>query len=268
MTWERIDSCFARLSSRSRTALVAYLTVGDPSVEESAACARAALEAGADILELGVPFSDPTADGPVIAAASHRAIAQGGSLRAALGVARTVRAASDAPIILFTYYNPVMAYGDAELPAAAAEHGADGLLLVDVPPEEGQVLRDAADRAGLAVIPLVAPTTGEEREPLVMARARGFAYYVSLTGVTGAAAAPLEAAGRAAAALRRRWGLPVVVGFGIDSPDKARLVAQQHVDGVVVGTAIVRAIASASNSAARRRAVTELVGALRAGLGG
>jgi len=266
MTRARIETCFERLRQEDRTALVAFLTVGDPSVEDSEKCALAAVQAGADILELGVPFSDPTADGPVIAAASYRAIRQGGSLRAALRVAEAVRQRSDAPIVLFSYYNPILAFGATELPARAAEVGVDGLLLVDVPPEEGHELRDAADAADLAVIPLVAPTTGTERERLVLARARGFIYYVSLTGVTGSAEAPLQQAGRAAARLRERWDLPVVVGFGIDSPAKARLVADEKVDGVVVGTAIVRAIDAAEDSAGRVRAVTDLVGALRAGL--
>jgi tryptophan synthase alpha chain len=266
MTRARIEACFSRLRQERRTALVAFLTVGDPSVEDSEKCALAAVEAGADILELGVPFSDPTADGPVIAAASYRAIRQGGSLRAALSVAEAVRRRSDAPIVLFSYYNPILAFGATELPGHAAELGIDGLLLVDVPPEEGRELRDAADAADLAVIPLVAPTTGAEREPLVLARAQGFIYYVSLTGVTGSAEAPLQQAGKEAARLRERWDLPVVVGFGIDSPAKARLVADEKVDGVVVGTAIVRAIAAADDSTSRVRAVADLVGALRAGL--
>jgi len=266
MTRERIERCFASLRERQRTALIAFLTVGDPSVEESIDCALAAVDAGADLLELGVPFSDPTADGPVIAAASHRAIAQGGSLRAALRVAEAVRQRTEAPIVLFSYYNPVLSFGDSRLPDEAVARGADGLLVVDLPPEEGSALRDAADAAELAVIPLVAPTTGPEREPELVSRASGFIYYVSLTGVTGSARAPLEEAGRAAAQLRRRWSLPVVVGFGIDSAEKARVVAAQGVDGVVVGTAIVRAIASASDAAGRLRAVTDLVAALRGGL--
>jgi tryptophan synthase alpha chain len=266
MTAERIEACFAGLKQAGRTALVAYLTVGEPSVEESAELALAVLEAGADVLELGVPFSDPTADGPVIAAASHRAIQRGGSLRSALNVSRAIRKKSAAPIVLFTYYNPIMAFGDEVLPPAAADAGCDGLLVVDLPPEEGKTLRLAAEQAKLAFIPLVAPTTGRDREPTVVARARGFVYYVSLTGVTGAGGAPLEAAGRAAAELRARTGLPVVVGFGIDSADKARLVAAQGVDGVVVGTAIVRAIGGAADPASRARAVSELVRALRSGL--
>ena len=245
---------------------MAYLTVGDPSVEESVRLAVAAVESGADILELGVPFSDPTADGPVIAAAAHRAIQRGGSLRAALEVARQVRAVSEAPLVLFSYYNPLLAFGAGELPGAAAAAGVDGLLVVDLPPEEGEDLRRAAREADVVTIPLVAPTTGPEREREIVGRARGFIYYVSLTGVTGSGAAPLVEAGQAAVALRERSGLPVVVGFGITSPEKARQVASQGVDGVVVGTAIVNAIATATDAESRERAVRELVGALRAAL--
>jgi tryptophan synthase alpha chain len=266
MTEARIRDCFAELKQRGRTALVAYLTVGDPSVEDSLECALAAIEAGADMLEIGVPFSDPTADGPVIAAASYRAIQHGGSLRAALSLAERVRERHAVPMVLFSYYNPLVAFGERELPAAAVRAGCDGLLVVDLPPEEGAVLRDAADEQQLAIIPLVAPTSDRERERAVLKRARGFIYYVSLTGVTGSGAAPLDEAGRRAAELRQRAGLPVVVGFGIDTPEKARQVAAQGVEGVVVGTAIVKAIAGQSERAARVRAVHDLVSGLRRGL--
>lgn len=266
MTVKRIERCFADLEEQKRTALVAYLTVGDPSIEDSIACAHAAVEAGADVLEIGVPFSDPTADGPVIAAASYRAIQRGASLRSALRVAADVRQKHEVPLVLFSYYNPIVAFGEAELPKAAADAGCDGLLIVDLPPEEGAHVRAAAAAADLAVIPLVAPTTGREREPLLFRNARGFVYYVSLTGVTGSGAAPLEEAGKRAAELRERAGLPVVVGFGIDTPEKARQVAEQGVRGVVVGTAIVKAIASQPDTASRVRAVRELVSGLRRGL--
>jgi tryptophan synthase alpha chain len=264
---DRITRLFERLESEKRPALVAYLTIGDPSVEESIELASAILEAGADALELGVPFSDPTADGPVIAAASYRAIHQGGSLKAALRVAEAVRARnSDAPCILFSYYNPLLAFGEERLPEAARDAGVDGLLVVDLPPEEGRPLFDAVERAGLGFIPLVAPTSGREREPIILERARGFVYYVSVTGVTGTGKAPLEEAGRDAHALQERARLPVVVGFGIDTPDKARIVARQGVRGVVVGTAIVRAIAAGKDAGERIKNVQNLVSELRAGL--
>ncbi len=266
MTVERLTQLFAERRRDGRTVLVVYLCVGDPSVEDSRACALAALEAGADALELGVPYSDPTADGPVIAAASYRAIQNGGSMKSALDVARAVRASSDAPIVLFGYYNPIMAHGDDVLPADAAAAGVDALLIVDLPPEEGRSLRDAAEAARLAVVPLLAPTSDADRERAVLARASGFVYYVSMTGVTGAGHAPLEEAGRSATRLRVRAGLPVVVGFGIDSPQKARAVADQGVDGVVVGTAIVRAMAEQETTPERVRAVGDLVRSLRLAL--
>jgi len=262
----RIEACFGTLEKAGRTALVAYLVIGEPSVEESLDCARAALDAGADILELGVPFSDPTADGPVIAAAAYRAIQHGGSLPAALEVAAALRKHSQAPLVLFSYVNPLLAFGEARLPAAAKAAGIDGLLLVDLPPEEGAELRAAAAREGLCVVPLVAPTTGLAREPRVLAGASGFIYYVSVTGVTGSREAPLAEAAREAAALKTRSGLPVVVGFGIRTPEQARAVADAGVDGIVVGTSIVQAIAEATERGGRTRAVAELVGKLRRGL--
>lgn len=266
MSAERLEKRLAALSAEGKTALVVYLTIGDPSVECSLACAREALRAGADVLELGVPFSDPSADGPVIAAASQRAIRAGGSLRKVLEVARTLRSESEAPLVLFTYLNPIVAFGEELLPSAAAEAGVDALLIVDLPATEPSALRDGAARASLALIPLVAPTTGVEREPSVLRGARGFVYYVSVTGVTGAGHAPLVEAGRAAVGIRARAGLPVVVGFGIDTPEKARAVADTGVDGVVVGSAVVQAIAREAGDEARAAAVQELVSALREAL--
>lgn len=268
MTVERIERTFAKLAGEKRTALVAYLCVGDPSVEDSTACALAAVEAGADMLELGVPFSDPTADGPVIAAAAYRAIHSGGSLRAALGVARAVREKSDAVIVLFTYFNPVMAFGEEALPAAARDAGVDALLVVDLPPEEGRALRAAAKEAGLGFIPLLAPTSDRSREDAAFATASGFVYYVSLTGVTGAAGVSMDDASLRANALRERAKLPVVVGFGVDSGEKARVAHQHGVSGIVVGTAIVKVIASGKDTALRVAGVRALVTELRQGLDG
>jgi tryptophan synthase alpha chain len=267
VTLERIERCFARTRAEKRPALVAYLCVGDPSVEDTLACARAILAAGADLLELGVPFSDPTADGSVIAAAAYRAIHNGGSLRAALKVAAGVRSGSDAPLVLFSYYNPILAFGDARLPAAAVESGVDALLAVDLPPEEGAELRAAARALGLGFVPLLAPTSDAAREQAAFASASGFVYYVSLTGVTGADPVALDEAGRRAVALEQRAGMPVVLGFGIDSEEKARTAAAEGVSGVVVGTAYVRAMASAPDTAGRVRAVEGLTRALRRGLG-
>jgi tryptophan synthase alpha chain len=266
VTVDRIDRCFAALGQEKRAALVVYLTIGDPSVEDSKACALAAIEAGADILELGVPFSDPTADGPVIAAAAYRAIHQGGSLRAALDVARTVRAKHDTSLVLFTYYNPVMAFGEEQLATAARDSGVDAFLVVDLPPEEGAGFRSAAVKAGLGFVPLLAPTSDVEREKAAFAGASGFVYYVSLTGVTGARGVSMREASLRANELRDRAGLPVVVGFGIDSAEKARIAKEHGVSGIAVGTAVVKAIAAGRDTAERVAAVRALVGDLRAGL--
>jgi tryptophan synthase alpha chain len=268
MTQSRIDALFASCKEQNRTALVVYLTVGDPSLEDSLSCAEAALQAGADILELGVPFSDPTADGPTIAAASHRALQHGGSLRATLALAERLRQNSAAPLILFTYYNPLLAFGDAGLPRAAAQAGIDGLLVVDLPPEEGAELRAAARAEQLACIPLLAPTSDRERERRALAQSSGFVYYVSMTGVTGSASLDVGAAGAAARALRERAGMPLVVGFGIDSPEKARQVADFGVDGVVVGSQMVRTISAEPDTNSRVAAVGRFVASLRAALDG
>jgi tryptophan synthase alpha chain len=265
MTIERIDRSFAQARQNGRTSLVAYITIGFRDVEESYQAARAALAAGADMLELGVPFSDPSADGPVIAKASYEAITTGGSLKSAIEVARRLRAESDAPLVLFTYYNPIVSFGDVELIQAAAQAGVDALLIVDLPPDEGAELRRAAREHQLAVVPLIAPTSGPEREQSILEEAAGFAYYVSVAGVTGTGAAPLEKAGAHAGDLSTRFGLPVVVGFGIDSAEKARRAADAGAPGVVVGTALIRALGAAPAGQGPVQ-VGELVRSIRLGL--
>lgn len=267
----RLDRAFEGAAARGKKLLVVYLCVGDPSIEESVEFARAALEAGADVLELGVPFSDPTADGPTIARASERAIARGSSLSRVLDAASRIRQGSDAPLVLFGYYNPILIRGEARAVEEAKRAGIDALLVVDLPPEEGAELRRAAADAGIAMVPLLTPTSGPERVRAAVARASGFVYYVSVTGVTGkAAGGALAAAAEEASRLREVSRLPVVVGFGIDEPSKARLAAgaglSRGADGVVVGTAIVKAIDAAPDAPARRRAVSELVGRLRRAL--
>lgn len=265
MISNRFVPTFERTRREGKTVLVAYVTVGFHGVETSFQCALSALEAGADILELGVPFSDPTADGPVISKASFEAIQSGGSLRAALSVLRRLRELRSEPILLFSYYNPIVAFGEMRLVREVAEAGGDGLLIVDLPPEEGQALRSAAVQAGVSMIPLIAPTSGAERETTITKGASGFIYYVSVTGVTGSSAAPLEKAGRHAAALEAKFSLPVVVGFGIGNVEQARAARGAGASGVVVGTAIIRAIAAAEPGDEALR-VGELVHDLRAGL--
>jgi tryptophan synthase alpha chain len=250
--------------------LVAYLCVGDPSVEESVDLARACVKAGADVLELGVPFSDPTADGPAIARASQRAIAAGGGLAATLRAARALREAEpDVGIVLFGYYNPLFVRGEERAVREAAEAGVDALLVVDLPVEESGPLREAARANGLGVVPLLAPTSSAERVAAVRASASGggtpFVYYVSVTGVTGAGSVDAGGAGERAASLRAELGLPVVVGFGIDSRAKARAAAARS-DGAVVGTALVRLVEDGKTAPERRAAVEKLVRELRAGV--
>jgi len=242
--------------------LVVYLCIGDPTHEASIEHAIACAEAGADVLELGVPFSDPTADGAAIAKASERAIAAGGGLSRALDAARAIRARTRVPLLLFGYYNPIFVRGEEKLAAEAKDAGIDGLLVVDLPVDEATTLRASCKKHGLALVPLLAPTSDAAR---VAATKRaiaecdpGFVYYVSLTGVTGAGDAPLAEASARAEELRRELGAKVVIGFGVDSPEKAR-VAARGADGVVVGSAVVRAIAAGKNPA-------ELVRAIRAAI--
>jgi tryptophan synthase alpha chain len=251
--------------------LVAYLCVGDPSVDETIELARTCVRAGARVLELGVPFSDPTADGPAIARASQRAIARGGGLAETLRAAKALRAAEPGVgIVLFGYYNPIFVRGEARAAREAAEAGVDALLVVDLPIEESASLRAATAEHGVGFVPLLAPTSRADRVAAVREAARRspvpFVYYVSVTGVTGAAVNAQEAGARAAE-LRAELGagLPVVVGFGIDSREKARAAAQQA-DGAVVGTALVRAIEDGKTPGERRDAVEGLVSDLAAGV--
>jgi len=263
---QRIDEAFARRKAQGQKVLITYLCVGDPTLDESVELAIACAEAGADILELGSPYSDPSADGPAIARASERAIRQGGGLLATLAAAAKIRARSDVAMIVFGYYNPVFVLGETRTATGLKDAGADGLLLVDLPIDEGDELRAACATRSLHVIPLVAPTTAKERAPIIASRAPGgFLYYVSVAGITGAQAVPLAQA----SAQAKLWGeltrRPAVVGFGIDTEDKARTAAT-HADGVVVGTALVRAIEQGTSAANRLEATRALVGGLRRAL--
>jgi tryptophan synthase alpha chain len=239
--------------------LVAYLTCGDPSVDATVDIVLAAARAGAAAIELGVPYSDPSADGPVIQRAMARAIAGGAGPRAALEVTRRARAAGcDVPIILFGYYNPIFVTGTERFCRDAAEAGADALLVVDLPVDEAEELLPVARAAGLDLVPLLAPTSTAERMARVARLDPPFVYYVSITGVTGAAIAGAADLGPRVAAVRRAVGRPVAVGFGIKTPDDARAVAALA-DAVVVGTEIVRAIEGSPRPA---EAVATLVSGL------
>jgi tryptophan synthase alpha chain len=265
----RIDDVFARRAAENKKALVAYLCVGDPDGDSSIELALACAEEGADILELGCPFSDPSADGVAIARASQRALERGGGLVETLRVARAIRDRSDVPIVLFGYYNPLFVRGEEEAARAVAEAGIDALLVVDLPIDESMPLRQAAGARGIGLVPLVAPTTTDTRVARIGAVAEShpipFVYYVSVTGVTGGASAVdlLANAGEAAGRVRAATKRPTVVGFGIDSAERAK-VAAKNADGVVVGSEIVRRIERGTTNAERVASVRELVRELRA----
>ena len=237
----RIEKRFQALRSRGEKALILYLTAGDPDLQRTEALIPVLDEAGADILEIGVPFSDPTADGPVIQEAAQRSLRAGTNLAAILDMIARLRRGSDIPIVLFTYYNPVFAYGNERFARQAAAAGVDGLLVVDLPPEEAAELRQFTDPRGLDFITLVAPTTGRDRLKTIVQDATGFLYYISITGVTGAAAPKVEDISREVGKIRKMTKLPIAVGFGISCADQARAIAR-IADGVVIGSAVVRRI--------------------------
>jgi len=263
----RIAEAFARAKREERAALVAYFTAGDPEPETTIEVAVAAAEEGVDILELGMPFSDPTADGVAIQHACERALAAGMNLPKTLEVARAVRARAGIPIVLFGYYNPILAYGEERLCRDAKAAGVDALLVVDLPPEECASLREPANREGLAFVPLLAPTSSERRIDLAASVADAFIYYVSLTGVTGAARANFEEAAARARMIKERTDKPVVVGFGVSSGADVKKLAR-YADGVVVGSALVRAVESGKDRATAVANVRALTRDLASGLKG
>jgi tryptophan synthase alpha chain len=257
----RLGDAFTRAERERRAALVIYLCAGDPDLDTSVKLMLAAAEAGADIIEVGMPFSDPTADGPVIQRASERALAAGTALPAVLEAIGRVRAQSDVGIVLFGYYNPILAFGEAQLAAAAKRAGVDGLLVVDLPPEEAGSLLAALAAQQLDLVPLIAPTTPDVRVDLIARSAASFVYYVSLTGVTGAAT-DLDAAGKRASEVRARIGLPLAVGFGVKTAKDVRAVAR-YADGVVIGSAICSTIEQAAAPEQAVASVRELCRTLR-----
>ena len=261
----RLHDAFERARKEQRAALVTYFCAGDPDVATTVEAALAAAEQGADVLELGMPFSDPTADGPAIQRASERALSGGMTLQKTLEVASRIRARAAIPIVLFGYYNPILAFGEERLCKAAREAGVDGLLVVDLPPEECSTLREPALREGLAFVPLIAPTSSEARVALAASVADAFIYYVSLTGVTGAASANFEEAAERARQVRERTQKPVAVGFGVSSGADVKKLSR-YADGVVVGSALVKAIEQAPDRAAAVSAVRTLVAELASGL--
>jgi len=239
----RIDATFAALKKEGRKAFVAYIMAGDPDMETSLEVMRGLPGAGVDVIELGLPFTDPMADGPTIQLAGQRALEGGMTLNRTLEMVRRFRAEdAETPIVLMGYYNPIYSKGVESFLAEAAEAGVDGLIVVDLPPEEDAELCLPANAAGLNFIRLATPTTDDRRLPRVVQNTSGFVYYVSITGITGSAEAQAEDVGPEVARIQKASGLPVVVGFGVNTPEKARAIAEVA-DGVVVGSAIVSRIA-------------------------
>ena len=269
----RIDTRFAELQRQGRSAFVTFLMAGDPDPATSLAIVKALPKAGADIIEIGMPFTDPMADGPSIQAAGLRALKAGMTLTKTLQMVRDFRKDESAtPIVLMGYYNPIYIYGVDRFLTDAKAAGVDGLIIVDLPPEEDSELCIPAMKAGLNFIRLATPTTDDKRLPAVLANTSGFVYYVSITGITGSAAADSSAVGAAVARIKRHTPLPVCVGFGIRTPEAARAIAESA-NGAAVGTALVDALRGSLDAEGRATsktvgAVADLVSALAQGVRG
>ncbi len=260
----RIDAAFARAREKGRAVLIPYVVIGDPDIETTVAVIEAIVAAGAGIVELGIPYGDPLADGPTIAAAGQRALEAGTTLEDAFAVAQRVR--ERVPIVFFTYYNPIYQYGVDRFAKRAAAAGACGVIVPDVPLEEAELLRAALRREGLALPLLVAPTTPRERAGRIAAASDGFVYVVSRLGVTGARREPDVAwIEREVTALRKQTEKPLAVGFGISTPEHVKAVAAVA-DGVIIGSALIDAYAGAGAIAAADRAgayIASLVSGLK-----
>src|SRR4051812_37826186 len=269
----RIDARFAQLKTEGRSAFVTFVMAGDPDPETSLAIVKALPQAGADVIVLGIPCTDPMADGPSIQAAGLRALNAGMTLKKTLAMVKSFRESDAAtPIVLMGYYNPIYIYGVDKFLADAKAAGIDGLIIVDLPPEEDTELCLPAMKAGLNFIRLATPTTDDKRLPAVLANTSGFVYYVAITGITGSASADSTVVGQAVARIKRHTKLPVCVGFGIRTPDAARAIAE-NANGAVVGTALVDALRASLDAEGRATpktvgAVADLVSALAQGVRG
>jgi tryptophan synthase alpha chain len=267
----RIEKRFAALKEEGRAALVTFTMAGDPDYDTSLAIAKALPKAGADIIELGMPFTDPMADGPAIQAAGLRALKSGQRMTKTLAMVREFRKEdSETPIVLMGYYNPIFIYGSDRFLSDAKAAGVDGLIVVDLPPEEDDELCLPALKAGLNFIRLATPTTDNKRLPTVLTNTSGFVYYVSITGITGAAAPDTTRVATAVKRIKRHTGLPVAVGFGVRTAEQARAIAE-GADGVVVGSALVDALRNSLDKSGKAspgsvKAVTDLVSSLAQGM--
>jgi tryptophan synthase alpha chain len=268
----RLDLRFQQVAAERRAALLTFIMAGDPDRKTSSAILAALPGAGADIVELGMPFTDPIADGPAIQSAGRRALEANQTLPATLRMVKQFRAADPStPLILMGYYNPIYVYGVEAFLTDAKAAGVDGLIIVDCPPEEDDEICVPTRRAGLAFVRLIAPTTSDDRLPEILENAGGFVYFVSITGVTGAAAPNVKLVSEAVGRLKRRTKLPVAVGFGVRNAESARAIAETA-DGVVVGSSIVEAIRLSLDDGKATpltvAAVADLVGKLADGVRG
>jgi len=265
MTTSRIDAAFEQLRAKGERALVAYLMAGDPSLAETERLVVEAERRGADLIELGVPFSDPLADGPVIQRADVRALAAGASLPRVLEMVASLRARVRIPLVLMTYYNPILAFGLKGFARTAVEAGADGVIVPDLPHEEAEPLRAEAEPAGLDMIHMVAPTSTPARVKAIARLSRGFIYVVSLTGVTGARRELPPDLDAQLRTLRLVTTKPLCVGFGVSTPEQVAVVGRLA-DGVAVGSAIVRTIEEHTGTAALVEKVGDFIASLKAPL--
>jgi tryptophan synthase alpha chain len=263
----RIDARFAQLKKQGRSAFITFVMAGDPDPATSLAIVKSLPKAGSDIIEIGMPFTDPMADGPSIQAAGLRALKAGMTLKKTLSMVREFRKSDDStPLVLMGYYNPIYIFGVDKFLIEAKSAGVDGLIVVDLPPEEDAELCLPAMRAGLNFIRLATPTTDDKRLPAVLANTSGFVYYVSITGITGSAAADSAAVTQAVARIKRHTKLPVCVGFGIRTSEAARAIASSA-DGAVVGSALVDALRNSLDARGKAGAKTvDAVAALAAAL--
>jgi tryptophan synthase alpha chain len=253
----RIDKRFAELKREGRAGLVTFITAGDPDYDTSLAILNALPKAGADLIELGMPFSDPMADGPAIQASSQRALAAGQTMKKTLSMVKSFRSKDNStPLVLMGYYNPIYVYPVDRFVADAAQAGADGLIVVDMPPEEDAELRPAAAAAGLNFIRLATPTTDAKRLPAVLAHTSGFVYYVSIAGITGTKAPDLADVKAHVGRIKAHTDLPIAVGFGVKTEEQVRALAG-IAEGVVVGSALVNAIAQSLDEKGKATRTTE-----------
>jgi tryptophan synthase alpha chain len=267
----RIEARFKAMAEQGRAGLVTYTMAGDPDYETSLAIAQALPQAGADVIELGMPFTDPMADGPAIQAAGLRALKSGQTLKKTIELVTAFRKGDEAtPLVLMGYYNPIYVYGVEKFLTDAKAAGVDGLIVVDLPPEEDEELCIPALKAGIAFIRLATPTTDDKRLPAVLKNTSGFVYYVSITGITGAAAPDAAKVATAVARIKRHTKLPIAVGFGVRTAEHARAIAE-GAEAVAVGTALVEAVRTSLDQAGKAgkstvKAVTDLVASLASGV--